>query len=170
MQANLAKTNPGRARLMPADLTTCLGNRALLRLCLEASQLADPKLMAEARAHQPNERAEMLMTLLTYCYSASIYGSRDIEQAIRTDPTVRYICAGRRPDWQTLRRFRRQNRELIHSSLLHVLKQTWAFHFETGEADYVGCDWFESDLVKELTQTATVRLEVAALLDGADAD
>lgn len=159
-----------RARRLPSDLSQCLGPRALLQLCLDAVQHIPENALRAARSRHPETRPEMLITLLTYCYSVGIYDSRDIEVAARTDRTVRYICAGARPDWQTLRRFRRYNRAILAASLVHVMKQTWAFQFETGEADYVGYDWFETQLVKEFTQTAVVRLDLAALLDGLDAD
>jgi len=126
--------------------------------------------LAEVRKHIPGTRPEMLITLLTYCYSVGMYDSRDIEWASRTDRTIRYICAGVRPEWRTLRRFRRNHRDIIRASLIHVMKQTWAFHFETGEADYVGYEWFESELIHEFTETAVARLDIAALLDRADTD
>lgn len=159
-----------RLRLLPADLSTCQGQRPLLKLCLDAVQQITPADLQKARERTTEGRPEMFITLLTYCYSVGHYDSRDVESAIRTDPTVRYICAGCRPDWQTLRRFRRNHRDILRDSLVHVMKQTWAFHFETGEADYVGYDWFESELVRELTEAAMARIDLAALMDGADAD
>ena len=118
----------------------------------------------------PEARPEMLITLLTYCYSVGLYDSTDIEWTTRTDRTLRYICAGTKVPWQVLRRFRRTHRELLEVSLVHVMKQAWAFYFEKGEADYAGYDWFETELVREFHQAARVRLDVAALLDGADGD
>ena len=162
--------SPGRARALPADLSQCLGSRALLQLCLDAVQHVPAAQLAQARRGMPGSRPEMLITLLTYCYSVGVYDSRDIEWSSRTDRTIRYICAGSRPQWQTLRRFRRNNREIIRDSLIHVMKQTWAFYFETGEADYVGYEWFESDLIREFTETATARLDIAALMDRGDID
>ena len=160
----------GRSRALPTDLSQCLGSRALLQLCLDAVQQIPSAQLAEVRKHMPGTRPEMLITLLTYCYSVGMYDSRDIEWASRTDRTIRYICAGVRPEWRTLRRFRRNHRDLIRASLIHVMKQTWAFHFETGEADYVGYEWFESELIHEFTETAVGRLDIAALLDRADTD
>lgn len=164
------RKNGGRNRVLPADLSACLGRRALLNLCLDAVQLVPRADLERARKHQTEPRPETLITLLTYCYSVGIYDSRDIEWSIRADATVRYICAGVRPDWHTLRRFRRANRDSLRDSLVHVMKQTWAFHFETGEADYAGYDWFESELVTEFKAMAVTRLDLAALLDGSDAD
>jgi hypothetical protein len=167
---NNVGASPGRARSLPTDLSQVLGARALLQLCLDAVQRVPADQLAQARRGLPGTRTEMLITLLTYCYSVGIYDSRDIELASRTDRTIRYICAGVRPEWQTLRRFRRHNRDILRDSLIHVMKQTWALHFETGEADYVGYEWFESELINEFTETALARLDIAALLDRADID
>jgi hypothetical protein len=112
----------------------------------------------------------MMMTLLTYCYGASLYGSRDIEWAIRHDRTVRYICARTFPDWHAIRRFRRRHRELIRECLTYVIKQVWALKFDEGEADYVGYDWFESEFVGQVQAEALDRLDVAALMDGVESD
>jgi hypothetical protein len=167
---NQSGASPGRARALPSDLSQCLGCRPLLQLCLDAVQHVAPARLSQARERLPVGRPEMFITLLTYCYSVGIYDSRDIELASRTDRTIRYICAGIRPEWQTLRRFRRHNRDMLRESLIHVMKQTWAFHFETGEADYVGYEWFESELIHEFTETALARLDLAALLDRSDID
>ena len=167
------RTNRGRwdrTVILPADLTGSVGKPALIKLCLDAVQGAGPTELARARQHLPGARPEMFMTLLTYCYATGLYDSRDIASAIRSDSTLRYIGAGSRPDWQTLRRFRRNNRDLLRTALVHVFKQTWAFHLETGEADYVGYDWLESELVSQLSQAAADRLDVAAWLDGSDAE
>lgn len=153
-----------------SDLSRIVGERALLQLVLDSIQTLNPALLNEAARRMPDFRPQMMLTLLTYCYSSSIYGSKDIEWAVENDRTVRYICARTRPDSQSLRRFRRQNRELLSECLLYVMKQTWALKFDRGEADYVGYEWFESDLLARLNQSAAERLEVAALMDGAESE
>lgn len=112
----------------------------------------------------------MLLTLLTYCYAARIYGSRDIEWAAVSDQTVRYICARTFPDWNTLRRFRRRNRAVLEQTLAYVFKQAWAFRLDEGETEYVGYDWFESKLNDEVSAAARERLEIAALMDATEND
>src|SRR5262245_17255696 len=93
---------------LPADLRSFLGPQALLKLCLDAVQHVTPALLLEARRHEvpSGTRPEMLLTLLTYCYASGICDSRDVEVATRLDQTIRYICAGVRPDWASIRRFR----------------------------------------------------------------
>ena len=63
---------------------------------------------------------QMMLTLLTYGYATDLHSSDDIEWASRSDATVRYICARTHPDWQTIRRFRRANRQWIEQCLVLV--------------------------------------------------
>ena len=92
------------------------------------------------------------------------------QTAIGSDRTVRYICARTYPDWQRLRRFRRQHRELLLQCLVYVLKQGWALKFDEGDADYAGYEWFESELIDLVNRGAQDRLDFAALLDGAESE
>jgi transposase len=166
---NTTKTSR-RSCYLPADLTPFLGERGLLKLVLDAVQIVDPaRFVVEERSH-PVFRPQMMLTLLTYCYSAKIYGSPDIEWALRHDKTVRYICARTYPDWQTFRRFRRQHRDLLQQTLAYVFKQTWALKFDEGEADYIGYDWFELELNSEVNAAVQERLDLAALLDGVESE
>lgn len=159
-----------RNRMLSSDLSLCLGRQGLLTVALDAVQMIDPKRFGIDKQNPPEFRPQMMMTLLTYCYGASLYGSRDIEWAIRHDRTVRYICARTFPDWHAIRRFRRRHRELIHECLVYVIKQVWALKFDEGEADYVGYDWFESEFVGQVQTEALDRLDVAALMDGVESD
>src|SRR5438874_12137628 len=96
-----------------ADLRECLGEPILLKLALDAVQSLDPSKLKTAVSGKDKLRPQMMLTLLSYCYAARIYGSRDIEWAIRTNATVRYICARTSPEWLAIRQFRRNNRELV---------------------------------------------------------
>jgi transposase len=163
------RTGPG-IQCLPGDLSRFLGPRGLLRLVLDAVQTIDPARFAPEDRCRPAYRPQMLLTLLAYCYATRIYGSRDIEWETRYDKTVRYICAHTFPDWNALRRFRRRNRALLEQTLAYVLKQSWALKFDDGETDYVGYDWFESELNREVRKAASNRIEVATLMDGAESD
>jgi transposase len=159
-----------RNRTLSSDFRLYLGRESLLRVILDAVQTVDPDRFGIDNRRPPAFRPQMMLTLLAYCYSASIYGSRDIERAIRHDPTVRYICARTYPDWETIRRFRRRHRPLIQECLAYVMKQTWALKFDEGEADYVGYDWFESEFVGQVNTEALDRLDVAASMDSIESD
>jgi transposase len=160
-----------RVRAFSSDLSQSLGEHGLLALVLNAVQTVDPKRFTRPPGAKPPEyRPQMMLTLLTYCYAASIYGSQDIEWAMKHSRTVRYICARTYPEWQAIRRFRRQHRELLLQSLAYVMKQTWALKFDEGEADYVGYEWFESELVQEVNAAVLTRVDTAVLMDGVESE
>ena len=165
----LAEQNP-QISAISSDLSRIVGEQALLTLSLDSIQTLEPVDLQNAARRLSDFRPQMMLTLLTYCYSSSVYGSKDIEWALQNDRMVRYICGRTRPDWQSLRRFRRQNRELLFQCLLYVMKQTWALKFDRGEADYVGYEWFERDLLEKLHQGANERIAVAVLMDGAESE
>lgn len=170
MTTNTKSRTEIRFHALSSDLSRCVGERGLLKLALDAVLSLDEERLQEARKRSPDFSPYMMLTLLTYCYSSSLYGSRDIETAIASDRTVRYICARTYPDWQRLRRFRRRHRELLHQCLVYVLKQVWALKFDEGEADYAGYEWFESELIDLVNRGAGDRLDFAALLDGAESE
>src|SRR5439155_8426144 len=82
---------------LPADLRQHVGERALIELALDAVQTVGERLPRPLDApgrHSP----QILLTLLTYCYAAGIYGSEDIEYDCRHDAATRYLCANTSPD------------------------------------------------------------------------
>jgi hypothetical protein len=58
-----------------------------------------------------------LLSLLTYCYSMGVLSSRDIESCIGNSAFFRLVCQDEFPDWHTIRRFRRHNREVLRQCL-----------------------------------------------------
>jgi hypothetical protein len=108
-----------RAPGLPADLRQQLGERALIDLALGAVQTVGeglPRPLAAAGRHSP----QMLLTLLTYCYAAGVYGSEDIEYDCRNDAATRYLSANASPDQNAIRNFRRANRQSIEACLACV--------------------------------------------------
>jgi transposase len=63
-----------------------------------------------------------LLAVLSYCYLSEIYSSADIEDLMRRDGNFRRVCGNQIPDAQTLRRFRRHNREAIETCLSAALR------------------------------------------------
>jgi hypothetical protein len=108
-----------RTPRLPADLRQHVGERALIELALEAVQAVGQRL---PRPQELTGRCspQMLLTLLTYCYAAGIYGSEDIEWACVTDAAARYICANTAPDQETIQHFRRDTRGWIEACLTCV--------------------------------------------------
>ncbi len=148
-----------------ADLSLALGERGLLLAALDAVQSLDQQTIASLETPSPSLRPQMLLTLVTYCYATSLYGSRDIESASAADGTVRYICARTRPSWASIRSFRRRNRDAIHACLTQVLKQSWATKLDRGEVEYLGYDWFEDQMSPRFSEAAEQRIQTATLFD-----
>jgi hypothetical protein len=152
----------------PPDLRESLGEPILLKLALDGVQSLDPaKLKLAANGTAPL-RPQMMLTLLSYCYAARIYGSRDIEWAIRNNATVRYIVRTC-PGWRSMRRFRRNNRELLEECLAYVLKKAWLLQLD---ADCASADWSGagSDLDRKSLAEARQKIEVAIIMDTAEND
>ena len=63
-----------------------------------------------------------LLAVLSYCYLSEIYSSADIEDLMRRDGNFRQVCGNQIPDAQTLRRFRRHNREAIETCIGAALR------------------------------------------------
>ena len=106
-----------------ADLSQEVGARELLAVVLEEVLAVGPGAWSSGEK-LPEFRPQMMLTLVTYAYSVGIYGSRDLEDAMDTDPTIRYICARSFPDWVSIRRFRRRNRDLVELCHKWFIRQT----------------------------------------------
>lgn len=154
-----------RVDTISTDLTRIAGERGLVMLVLDAAQSQEVQSLPKPETVSPALRPQMMLTLVTYAYASSLYGSRDIESALGTDAMIRYICAGSRPDQFAIRNFRRRNREAIRQCLVHVLKQCWAWKFDRAEADYAGYEWFETQLNDQLTAAANERIDAAIMFD-----
>lgn len=170
MSTNTTAPPSSRARVLSEDLSALVGEKSLVKLVFDAVQTLDPEAVARAGRTCPGYRPQMMLSLLAYCYSVKRYGSQDIEDAMGVDRMVTYLCARSYPDWQSLRRFRRQQRDLLEQCLAYVMKQVWALEFDQGEADYIGYEWFEAELVQEIQSVLKERLSTAALMDGVESD
>src|ERR1041385_857133 len=119
------KPNQPHLGYLAGDLTRWLGEGEVLKLAFEAVQTVQCPLPGIPRPEEQPLRPQMMLTLLVYCYCASLYGSRDIEWAVHNNKTVRYICARTYPDWRVIRRFRRQHRDLVAHCLARLLREAW---------------------------------------------
>lgn len=160
----LTQTLP-RVDTISTDLTRIAGERGLLMLVLDAAQSQEFQSLPRLESVSPTLRPQMMLTLVAYAYASSLYGSRDIESAAGSDATIRYICAGSRPDQFAIRSFRRRNRDAIRQCLVYVLKQCWAWQFDRAEADYAGYEWFETQLNNQLNVAANERIDAAIMFD-----
>jgi hypothetical protein len=150
--------------LLPSDLRNIAGSGGLLQIALDAT--ANVNLSSAVLLGVFPFRPRMMLTLLSYCYASGIYASWDIERAIYTDKTVRYICAWQYPTWLDIRRFRRQHRDLILESLAMTIKQTWN-NFVAMPPDF---DEWQTEIDEEIQALARNRVETAIIMDRAEMD
>jgi Transposase domain (DUF772) len=140
-----------------ADLRHRVGTSSLLRWCLEAPLHLDAGGEASLQKDAGGFRPRMMLTLLSFCYAASYYGSEDIERAITTDRTIRYICARTYPNARAIRRFRRHCRTALDQSLSYVLRQA--------AADMTGSNDVSIDLEQQVLSTTQEKIELAVIMD-----
>jgi Transposase domain (DUF772) len=170
MMTSRLKPNQPHSGYLEGDLTCWLGERELLKLALEAVQTVPSPLPGIPGDHGQILRPQMMLTLLAYCYCASLYGSRDIEWAAHNNKTIRYICARTYPDWLAIRRFRRQHRDLVGQCLAHILREAWARIWDHQETEFASGFRFEPDFYKQVAATVKTKIETAAIMDGAESD
>jgi transposase len=64
----------------------------------------------------------MMLGLLIYCSATGTFSSRRIEQLTYENVAVRFLCADRHPDHDSICTFRRENRALLETSFHQVLE------------------------------------------------
>ena len=92
-----------------------------------------------------------LLTTMAYALSRGIYGSDELEQRLREQPDLRYLCANNFPDSLTLRQFRRRHWTLLRGTLARLLAM--------GAGAVASEAWFDAEAEADL------RLEQAAAAD-----
>jgi hypothetical protein len=119
---------PAGGILLPDDLRACLPERTLIRLALEAVQMAEWRDKSAAETPLNGEAGvprPLMATVLVYAYAAGTFGSRDIETLAQQDSALRYLCRSNVPDWDTLRLFRRGHVQSITRCLAALLEAAW---------------------------------------------
>jgi hypothetical protein len=108
-------------------LRTWACERELLEAVLGAVSALN---LAEVEAHSVAEGdmpvpLRMILTLNVFSYLTGRYPSEQIEEESKTDEMLRYICSGRAPSWNIIRRFRRLNRRALTVAMAMVLGELW---------------------------------------------
>ncbi len=146
----------------PSDLRGWIPENQLIRLALEAVQVVDWRYVRTESSLLPAGQAPMLMTVLVYCYASGVFRSREIEQLAQTDNAVRYLCAYRALDWNTVRLFRRQHARELTLCLAAVLETAWAWKLSELESAEVPAGYAQSSLNRWVSPDPKLRvLEVA---------
>lgn len=144
------------------DLRQRVGGGNLLRWALEAPQAVEGAPAEMLRACFGDFRPQMMLTLLSFAYASSYYGSEDIERAIESDRTFRYICARIYPDAKAMRRFRRAFRGALDQCLLYVLRQA--------ALAMSGADALTPELERQVQSATTEKIELAVVMDRCSAE
>ena len=132
---------------MAAPITPSQAVRAAARAIL--SNALEPVCAPGAGlAFQPRS----MLAVLTYCYASEIYCSEEVEDLMRRDGAFRTACGDDVPDARTLRRFRRQNHDVIEHCLYSVLRTL---------ADQRGVHPADAEVIED----AHRRLTTAVLMD-----
>jgi hypothetical protein len=104
------------------ELLHHLGDSTLITLVLEAVNEFDLQSPVRPIARGRSFGAKQTATLLGYCYARGILSSEEIEARLSHDAGIAYICAGAKPDWHQLRRFRRENALLLLGVLTRLIE------------------------------------------------
>jgi hypothetical protein len=104
------------------ELLHHLSDSALITLVLEAVNEFDLQSPIRPVARGRSLGAKQTATLLGYCYARGILSSEEIEARLSHDAGIAYICAGAKPDWHQLRRFRRENALLLLGVLTRLIE------------------------------------------------
>lgn len=109
---------------LPADLAEELGAVRLTQLALEAVQDEDVA-VGEFRAGPGCQgyQHRMLLTLMSYAYARGVFSSEELQDRVRTDADLRYLCAREFPEAESLRLFRRREWPRLNRTLVRLLER-----------------------------------------------
>ena len=124
MGAHFVNIDRDTPMLLPADLRDWVEEDDIVHLILEVCALVPTE---EAFAnHRGSGSAQyppsMMLALLLYCYSQSIFSSRKIERSTYSHVPVRYLTANHHPDHDTIAVFRQRNGDLIKKALVTTIE------------------------------------------------
>jgi transposase len=124
MAARFVSIDHDTPMLLPPDLRDWVQEDHLVHFIMEAVALLD---LSTARVNHRGTGSEqypplMMLGLLIYCYATGTFSSRRIERLTYENVAVRFLCADRHPDHDSICTFRRENRVLLESSFHQVLE------------------------------------------------
>ena len=110
--------------LLPPDLRDWVPENHLVHFIMDAVEQLD---LSAARVNQRGTGDEqyppgMMLGLLLYSYTTGVFSSRQIERATSDNVAVRFLCADRHPDHDTICSFRRKNGALLSAGFAQVLE------------------------------------------------
>lgn len=124
MGANFVNIDRNTPMLLPVDLREWIPNEDMVNFVIESIEGMELKgLKINHRGSGSKQYPpKMMLSLLIYCYSNGIFGSRRIERATYRDIAVRYLTGDTHPDHDTIASFRRGNFEVLSECFIKVLE------------------------------------------------
>lgn len=110
--------------LLPVDLRDWVPEDHIINFIIEAVDTLD---LSAAKVNQRGTGSEqyppaLMLALLIYSYATGTFSSRRIETLTYDTVAVRYLCADRHPDHDSICAFRRNNKDLLSSTFHQVLE------------------------------------------------
>ena len=124
MGAQFVNIDRNTPMLLPPDLRDWVDQDDIVHLILEVcSRVSSEEAFVNHRGSGSAQYPpSMMLALLLYCYSQSIFSSRKIERATYSHVSVRYLTANHHPDHDTIAVFRHRNRALIKQALVTTVQ------------------------------------------------
>jgi transposase len=124
MPARFVDVDRQTPMFLPCDLRDWLPADHLVHFLLDA---VEPLSLNQFHVNVRGTGSEqyppaMMLALLIYSYATGRFGSRTIEAAPHSDVAVRYICAHRHPDHDSICTFRTANEPAFVAAFTHVLQ------------------------------------------------
>lgn len=120
---NFVESSPSQAYLLPPDMREWVPEDDLSHFVLEAVERVPMSSFSvnERGTGSAQYHPRTMLALLIYCYANGIFGSRRVERATYRDLGARYVFGDRRPDHDTICKFRRENFAAVSEAFLEVL-------------------------------------------------
>jgi transposase len=124
MAARFVNVDRPTPMFLPCDLREWLPDDHLVHLILDAvEQIPTGHFRVNHRGTGSEQYPPtMMLALLIYCYATGRFGSRTLEAATYSDVAVRFICANRHPDHDSICTFRRENKAAFEAAFVTVLQ------------------------------------------------
>ena len=124
MPARFVNIDRNTPMFLPCDLREWVPASHIVHFILEAvEQIPTDHFQINHRGTGSEQYPpSMMLALLIYCYATGRSGSRTIEAATYSDVAVRYLCANRHPDHDSICTFRRENKIGIQAAFVKVLQ------------------------------------------------